>query len=188
MANVDPATAEAQAAWAREGLEEIPVLDLGDYLAGKPGALEKLAADLRHAQENIGFYYLRNHGVPQELIDAAFAEVARFHAQPLDEKLKIRIGADLDALRKKFASTATWASGEQSGVASADEETLRALQQGNIDYEARYGFIFIVCATGKSAGEMLAILQSRLNNDPETELRIAAAEQAKITRIRLEKL
>jgi 2-oxo-4-hydroxy-4-carboxy-5-ureidoimidazoline decarboxylase len=99
-----------------------------------------------------------------------------------------RIGADLDALRKKFASTASWASGEQSGVASANEDTLRALQQGNIDYEARYGFIFIVCATGKSAGEMLAILRSRLNNDIEAELRIAAGEQAKITRIRLEKL
>jgi 2-oxo-4-hydroxy-4-carboxy-5-ureidoimidazoline decarboxylase len=124
------------------------------------------------------------------LIQAADEEWAQMERADILEAFQHhpRIGADLDALRKKFASTATWASGEQSGVASADEETLRALQQGNIDYEARYGFIFIVCATGKSAGEMLAILRSRLSNDAEAELRIAAGEQAKITRIRLEKL
>jgi 2-oxo-4-hydroxy-4-carboxy-5-ureidoimidazoline decarboxylase len=62
------------------------------------------------------------------------------------------------------------------------------LAEGNSAYEARFGHIFIVCATGKSAEEMLAILQSRLPNEPAAELRVAAAEQAKITRIRLEKL
>jgi 2-oxo-4-hydroxy-4-carboxy-5-ureidoimidazoline decarboxylase len=99
-----------------------------------------------------------------------------------------RIGADLDELRKKYASTADWASGEQAGAASASEATLRALQAGNIAYEARFGHLFVVCATGKSASEMLALLEARLHNDAQTELRIAAAEQAKITRIRLEKL
>jgi 2-oxo-4-hydroxy-4-carboxy-5-ureidoimidazoline decarboxylase len=98
-----------------------------------------------------------------------------------------RIG-DIDALRKKFASTAAWCAGEQAGVADANEAVIRGLAEGNSDYEARFGYIFIVCATGKSAAEMLAILQSRLPNDPDTELRIAAAEQAKITRLRLEKL
>lgn len=95
---------------------------------------------------------------------------------------------DIESLRKKFASTAAWASGEQAGVSSADEATIQGLAKGNADYEARYGFIFIVCATGKSAAEMLAILRSRLANTPEDELRIAAGEQQKITRIRLEKL
>ena len=95
---------------------------------------------------------------------------------------------DIDSLRKKFASTAAWASGEQSGVNRADEATIQGLAKGNADYEARYGYIFIVCATGKSAAEMLGILRSRLNNDPADELRIAAGEQQKITRIRLEKL
>jgi 2-oxo-4-hydroxy-4-carboxy-5-ureidoimidazoline decarboxylase len=99
-----------------------------------------------------------------------------------------RIGADLDELRKKYASTASWAAGEQSGAQSADEATLIALRDGNVAYEARYGHIFVVCATGKRAEEMLAILQARMNNTPEDELQIAAAEQGKITRIRLEKL
>jgi len=63
-----------------------------------------------------------------------------------------------------------------------------ALADGNLTYEARFGRIYIVCATGKSAEEMLGILRSRLANDPEAELRVAAGEQAKITRLRLEKL
>lgn len=99
-----------------------------------------------------------------------------------------RIGANLDELRRKYASTATWSSGEQAAVSEADEATLRALRDGNVAYEQRFGHIFIVCATGKSAAEMLEILQSRLPNAPDEELRIAAGEQAKITRIRLEKL
>lgn len=98
-----------------------------------------------------------------------------------------RIG-DIDSLRKKFATTADWASGEQAGVAGADETVIRALADGNREYEAKFGHTFIVSATGKSAAEMLAILRERLNNDPDTELRIAGAEQAKITRLRLEKL
>lgn len=99
-----------------------------------------------------------------------------------------RIGADLSALREKFASTASWAGGEQGSVADASEETLHALRDGNVAYEARFGHIFIVCATGKSAAEMLALLQARLPNEPADELRIAAAEQAKITHLRLDKI
>lgn len=95
---------------------------------------------------------------------------------------------DVSALREKFASTADWAEGEQAGARQASEETLSRLTQGNHAYEARFGYIFIVCATGKSAPEMLALLEERLGNDPETELRVAAREQAKITRLRLEKL
>ena len=99
-----------------------------------------------------------------------------------------RIGANLDALREKFATTKSWSAGEQSSVAQADESTLEALRDGNLAYEERYGHIFIVCATGKSAAEMLALLEQRLDNEPDAELRIAAGEQAKITRIRLDKL
>jgi 2-oxo-4-hydroxy-4-carboxy-5-ureidoimidazoline decarboxylase len=97
-----------------------------------------------------------------------------------------RIG-DVETLRKKFATTAAWCAGEQAGVAGAAEETLQALAEGNRRYEDRFGHIFIVCATGKSAAEMLALLRERLGNDPAEELRVAAAEQAKITRLRLEK-
>ena len=70
---------------------EIPLIDVSDYLAGKPGAAERAAAELRYAFENVGFYYLAGHGVPQSLIDAQYAEAARFHAQPLEEKLKVKV-------------------------------------------------------------------------------------------------
>jgi 2-oxo-4-hydroxy-4-carboxy-5-ureidoimidazoline decarboxylase len=99
-----------------------------------------------------------------------------------------RIGADMDELRKKFASTAGWSAGEQAGAASASEETLTALRDGNLRYEARFGHIFVVCATGKSAAEMLALLEARMPNAPDDEIRVAAAEQGKITHIRLSKL
>lgn len=95
---------------------------------------------------------------------------------------------DLDSLREKFASTAHLASSEQGSVASASEEVLQGLAKGNADYERKFGFIFIVCATGKTAAEMLELLQTRLPNSREKELQIAAGEQTKITRIRLEKL
>jgi 2-oxo-4-hydroxy-4-carboxy-5-ureidoimidazoline decarboxylase len=99
-----------------------------------------------------------------------------------------QIGQDLASLRQRFNSTHTLAEGEQAGVHDADEATLHALREGNRAYRARFGYIFIVCATGKSAAEMLHLLQQRIGNDPATELRLAAAEQAKITRLRLDKL
>ena len=95
---------------------------------------------------------------------------------------------DIDSLKKKFASTATWASGEQSGMNIASDETIKALAEENRLYEEKFGYIFIVCATGKSAGEMLAMLKERIKNDPEEEIKIAADEQNKITKLRLEKL
>jgi 2-oxo-4-hydroxy-4-carboxy-5-ureidoimidazoline decarboxylase len=95
---------------------------------------------------------------------------------------------DLDSLKKKFAATGQWAAGEQSGVKVASEEVLTALAAGNEEYEKKFGYIFIVCATGKSAAEMLNLLKARLGNTAETEIRIAMGEQNKITRIRLEKL
>lgn len=98
-----------------------------------------------------------------------------------------RIG-DVSSLRAKFASTATWSSQEQGGVNGAAEAVIQGLADGNKAYEERFGFIFLVCATGKSAEEMLGLLRARLGNPPDEELRLAAGEQAKITRIRLEKL
>lgn len=95
---------------------------------------------------------------------------------------------DRNTLREKFASTATWAAGEQGAVRQAASETLAALAAGNDAYELKFGYIFIVCATGKSADEMLALLQARLPHEPPTEIQVAMGEQAKITRLRLEKL
>jgi 2-oxo-4-hydroxy-4-carboxy-5-ureidoimidazoline decarboxylase len=95
---------------------------------------------------------------------------------------------DINSLKEKYANTVEWASNEQSGVNVASDEILIALAKGNDDYEQKFGHIFIVCATGKSAGEMLEILQSRLPNSAEDEIKIAADEQLKITKLRLEKL
>jgi 2-oxo-4-hydroxy-4-carboxy-5-ureidoimidazoline decarboxylase len=95
---------------------------------------------------------------------------------------------DVNALKEKFASTAQWAEGEQGAVKQASQAVLEALAAGNDAYEARFGYIFIVCATGKSADEMLALLQARLPNSPKDEMNIAMGEQDKITRLRLEKL
>jgi isopenicillin N synthase-like dioxygenase len=69
----------------------IPVIDLGPYLAGEPGALDHAAAELRHALTEIGFYTIVNHGVPSALVHEVYRQVARFHAQPLGEKLKIKL-------------------------------------------------------------------------------------------------
>jgi 2-oxo-4-hydroxy-4-carboxy-5-ureidoimidazoline decarboxylase len=94
---------------------------------------------------------------------------------------------DIDAVRKRFSHD-QFANGEQSSVNSASETTLEMLAQGNREYEKKFGYIFIVCATGKSADEMLAILSSRMNNSPEEEIKNAMDQQGKITRLRLEKL
>lgn len=77
------------------------------------------------------------------------------------------------------------ASKEQSQVAAADPGVSARLAKGNRDYEAQFGYIFIISARGKSAVEMLEALERRLRNPADEELRIAAAEQAKITRLRL---
>lgn len=95
---------------------------------------------------------------------------------------------DLESLKAKFADTGALAAQEQGQVAAAEASVLHALAEANRRYEETFGYIFIVCATGKSAAEMLAQLLSRLPNPPETELPIAAAEQKKITRLRLQTL
>ena len=98
-----------------------------------------------------------------------------------------RIG-DKDALRKKFQHGKSWESGEQAGAENAKEKTLDDLKNANGSYEKRYGFIFLVCATGKSASEMLNILRSRMSNNRDVELVVAAGEQDKITKLRIDKL
>src|SRR5881397_4039359 len=92
-----------------------------------------------------------------------------------------RIGARAEAMTD-------WARREQAGANGAAEATLAALAQGNRTYEKRFGHLFLICATGRTADEMLGALRARLTNDPATELRVAAEEQAKITRLRLDRL
>ena len=95
---------------------------------------------------------------------------------------------DRESLRLRFARTAHLSEREQAGVDGASENVLEALAEGNREYERRFGYIFIVCASGKSADEMLRLLRQRLPNPPDVEIHIAAEEQAKITELRLMEL
>ncbi len=78
-----------------------------------------------------------------------------------------------------------WSAQEQRAVVSEDTAAKQALEQANRRYEQRFGHIFIVCATGKSAPQILSILEARMHNDPQTELREAAKQQGQITELRL---
>lgn len=84
---------------------EIPVLDVGPFLAGESGALERLAVELRRASETVGFYFIRNHGVEQALIDAVFAEARRFHDQTLDVKTALKVDENMVGYMAVGAST-----------------------------------------------------------------------------------
>lgn len=86
------------------------------------------------------------------------------------------------------ARASGWSAGEQSGAAAADEATRAALAAGNAEYEQRFGHVFILCASGLDAAQMLAALRARLTNDAATEQTITARELHRITRLRLEKL
>jgi OHCU decarboxylase len=81
-----------------------------------------------------------------------------------------------------------WSAGEQARAADAGDEDRRALAAGNAAYAGRFGYTFIVCATGRTAGEMRADLEARLGNSPAEELAVAALEQRRITRLRLDKM
>ena len=95
---------------------------------------------------------------------------------------------DVSSLKKKYAATGDVASKEQIGMDSANDEVIQRLTEGNAAYEDKFGYIFIVCATGKSALEMLKLLESRLVNNEEDELEIAKGEQNKITLLRIDNL
>jgi 2-oxo-4-hydroxy-4-carboxy-5-ureidoimidazoline decarboxylase len=85
-------------------------------------------------------------------------------------------------------ASANWSAAEQSGMMRAAEGTAQSIRRLNEDYERKFGWIFIVCASGKSAEEMLQLLSERIKNDPPREFLLAAAEQLKITHLRLRKL
>jgi OHCU decarboxylase len=90
--------------------------------------------------------------------------------------------------RAQAAEASRWSEEEQSGTRDAEVETKEALASANRAYLRQFGYIFIVCATGKSSDEMLSLCEERLSNDAQTELRIAAEEQRRITHLRLRKL
>jgi 2-oxo-4-hydroxy-4-carboxy-5-ureidoimidazoline decarboxylase len=93
---------------------------------------------------------------------------------------------DRESLRRRFAATGHLSEREQQGVDGAAEGALAELADANSRYERKFGFIFIVRASGRTAEEMLALLRARLDNDPGTEIHVAAAQQAEITALRLD--
>jgi 2-oxo-4-hydroxy-4-carboxy-5-ureidoimidazoline decarboxylase len=95
---------------------------------------------------------------------------------------------DAATLRNEDENTAAWAKAEQSGLSDADTGIKQQIAQANKDYFEKFGYIFIINATGKSAAEIFAALEQRLQNSPEVEIDIAMTEQLAITKLRLEKL
>ena len=121
---------------------------------------------------------LTSREIWSSLENAAWLEA--FHSHP-------KIG-EKKAAKETGKEAQTWSEQEQSGTRAAGSETLSELASLNEEYEKRFGFIFIVCATGKTSEEMLRLLRERLGNSLDQELQNAAAEQAKITELRIDKL
>ena len=120
------------------------------------------------------------------LTEIDWLEAFSHHPQIGDRALAPpKLPSEGGSLTARFPATHDLSAKEQAAVGAATDDVLSALAKANADYRARFGFIFIVCATGKTADEMLALLRARLPNDRATELRIAAEEQAKITALRL---
>lgn len=126
----------------------------------------------------------RPYPSPQDLYAAAEAALQRLDEAGVDEALSghPRIG------EQATGAQGSWSRREQRGVATATEDALAAIADGNRAYEARFGHVYLVCATGKDAGELLALLRRRLHNDRVTERRVVRDELAKINRLRLARL
>ncbi len=96
-----------------------------------------------------------------------------------------QLGDDVSSDGQQLENTRDLSKKEQAGIANAEQRTLLRLRDANREYHERFGFIFIACATGKTADEVLESLTTRLDHEPARELAVAAVEQAKITRLRL---
>ena len=149
-------------------------------------ALLSCCGSTRWAEEVSGLLPMWDVGQLLILGERVWRELGRedwleaFRAHPKIGEQRAAASAGEDARR--------WSEGEQSRAREASTETLDALAEANREYEEKFGFIFIVCATGKSAEEMLSLLRARMRNDAETELRVAAEEQWRITELRIKKL
>jgi 2-oxo-4-hydroxy-4-carboxy-5-ureidoimidazoline decarboxylase len=124
-----------------------------------------------------------------ELLAASDDATAELDAEGLGQALAghPRIG-DRRSSHTGEARAATWSNQEQAGVATAEADVLAALETANADYEQRFGHVYLVCASGRSAAELLAVCRALLDNDPVTERGVVLNELAKINRLRLGKL
>lgn len=156
------------------GLNRLPLDDARDALL-RCCACSQWAASLAQA---------RPYGSLDELLAEADRVLAELDEAELDQALAghPRIGERVDGAH------GAWSRREQAGAASADERTRADLADGNRAYEERFGHVYLVCATGRRAEEMLAVLHKRLRNDPDTERREVRRELVKINAIRLRRL
>ncbi len=177
----------------RSPLPAPPVMSIGPaaYLNGLPAAdahaaLLRCCASQRWVDAMIA---ARPFGDDAALFAAADREWRALGADDWREAFAAhpRIG-DREATDARHAGTRDWSRREQAGTATADPAVLAALAEGNRVYERRFGHVFLISAAGRSADEMLAALRRRLGNEPAAEMREAANEQAKIMRLRLERL
>ncbi|MFC6085704.1 2-oxo-4-hydroxy-4-carboxy-5-ureidoimidazoline decarboxylase [Sphaerisporangium aureirubrum] len=128
----------------------------------------------------------RPYGSGEELADAAAAAVLALAWPDVAEALAAhpRIGERASGAGRE----ASWSRGEQAGTGGAARETMEGLAAGNAAYERRFGHVYLICATGLSAAEMLERLTARLDNDEEAERAVVREELSKITRLRVAKL
>jgi 2-oxo-4-hydroxy-4-carboxy-5-ureidoimidazoline decarboxylase len=131
----------------------------------------------------------RPFGSAHDVIRQSAMIVARMTVPELAEALAghPRIGERTEPGRGGIHSAA-WSAAEQSGVTAADGETARALAEANLEYERRFGHIYLVCASGRTGAELLSLLRSRLRNDGPAEWQVVRSELRKINEIRLRKL
>jgi len=126
----------------------------------------------------------RPYASPEQLFAAADDALADLDEDDVSRALMAhpRIG------ERAAGEVGAWSKGEQSGLSGAEASTLQALAEGNRSYEAKFGQVYLVCASRRSAEELLAVLQQRLGNDPETERAVVRRELGLINRIRLGRL
>ncbi len=127
---------------------------------------------------------------PFESVDDLMAQASRIWTQLPPDAHREAFAAHPRIGERPVGSDAhaRWSRREQSSARSVSEETRIELARVNKEYDERFGFVFLICATGKTADEMLAAAKERLNNAPDRELAVAAAEQEKITQLRLRRL
>ena len=169
-------------------MQEMPQLGWFNALAPEAAREELLkccgskrwAATIKQARPYLSLWHLLSQAndVWRALDRDDWLEAFRSHPKIGEKK----------AANSVAAQSQQWSAQEQQGVANATADAVDKLARLNRAYEEKFGFIFIVCATGKSSDEILALLEQRLNNVPDVELPIAAAEQARITDLRLRKL
>ena len=167
-------------------LNELPALDAEDALLACGGTIRwaRAMSARRPYRAESGLFEAADE-LWQALGREDWLEAFARHPQ-IGQKLATEEGVRNGS--KQSAASLRWSSQEQAAAGQAPENLTRRLAEANREYRERFGYIFIVCASGKTAAEILALLEGRLHNDPTVELSVAAAEQHKIMHLRLRKL